>query len=222
MVGNYLDMLQKHLDGRGGRVRICTPPGAHVLKDEPLMLVEHDVSNEVNCEALCRAIPVGDYRSDGQGAVFRIRLLVEIAARALSPAVNDFYTAITAADRLAAAILGQRHSWIDHDHIPLFVDNRDYQLPGQDFRGLFEDPLNAFRQAASPYPSVVIRMIDNYARISAIVTKDRQSDEFAEFLERLARDLRDHAASVTEYEGDREDIMKAFAKGFGPEKNYAR
>ena len=212
--GNDLDLLQKWLDGKGGKVRICAPPGAHVLEGETLLLVEQDVSQDYPPEKLRHAIPVGGFRSDGQGAVFQIRLLVEIAARALSPAVNDFYTALTCADRLGAAILGQRDNWVDHDRMPLFVDNRDYQLPGQDFRGLFEDPLSAFRQAACQYPSVAIRMIDNYARISSIVCEEGQSREFADFLRHLARELRDHAAAVTTFDGDKEDIMQAFDDGF--------
>ena len=214
VIGNDLELLQRRLDGTGGRVRICAAPGQHVLKGETLLLVERSTSDDITDDKLLDALPVGGFRSDGQGAVFRIRLLVEIAARALSPAVNDFYTALTAGDRLAAVILAQRSNWVDEECMPVFVDNHDYELPGQDFRGLFEDPLAAFRQAACQYPSVAIRMIDNYARIHAIVLAEGQSDEFAEFLCYLARQLRDHAASVTDFDGDRQDIMDAFAKGF--------
>ena len=212
--GNDLDRLQKWLGEDAGRVRICAPPGQHVLKGEALLLVERDVSDRVSADKLHQAIPVGGFRSDGQGAVFRIRLLVEIAARALSPAVNDFYTAMTAADRLGAAILGQRDNWVDRERIPLFVENESYELPGQDFHGLFADPLDAFRQAACQYPSVAIRMIDNYARIRAIVCEEAKSDEFAGFLRELAQDLRDHAAAMAKFDGDRDDIMQAFAHGF--------
>ncbi|GGD58122.1 DUF2254 domain-containing protein [Erythrobacter arachoides] len=212
--GNDLTLLRKWLGDGAGRVRICAPPGQHVLAGETLMQIENDVSARIAEAKLCHAMPVGDFRSDGQGAVFRIRLLVEIAARALSPAINDFYTALTCADRLGAAILAHRDNWVDDDCMPLFVDDRDFELPGQDFRGLFEDPLNAFRQAACQYPSVSIRMIDNYARISTIVCAKGQSGQFADFLRDLARQLSDHAAATATYDGDRHDIREAFARGF--------
>ena len=212
--GNDLDLLQKWLGNGAGRVRVCAPPGQHVMEGEPLVLVENDVTDRVSPEKLRHAVPVGDFRSDGQGAVFRIRLLVEIAARALSPAINDFYTALACADRLGYAILAHRHNWVDHDAMPVSADNAHYELPGQDFRGLFEDPLSAFRQAACQYPSVSIRMIDNYARVSSIVCREGQSGEFADFLRQLARDLSEHAALVAKFEGDKNDIRDAFARGF--------
>ena len=212
--GNDLDRLQKKLSGRGGRIRVCAAPGQHVLAGEALLLIERDISGEVDERQLHAVVPIGGFRSDGQGAVFRIRLLVEIAARALSPAVNDFYTAIAASDKLASAILGHRHNWVDADCMPVFVDDDSIELPGQDFRGLFEDPLSALRQAACQYPSVSIRLIDNYARICAIVRQHDQSREFSAFLAQLARELRDHAASVATFDGDRKDIVDAFARGF--------
>ncbi|APE29373.1 hypothetical protein BMF35_b0118 [Aurantiacibacter gangjinensis] len=220
--GNNLDRLAKHLDGRGGIVRVCAAPGQHVLEGETLLLLEQDVSGSVDEGKLLGCVPVGDFRSDGQGAVFRIRLLVEIAARALSPAVNDFYTALTAADRLGAAVLGQRKNWVDQGQVAAYRNGTLFELPGQDFRGLFEDPLNAFRQAGCQYPSVSIRMINNYARIRDIVLDDGQSDQFAEFLEKLARELRDHAMSVTDYDGDRKDIADAFTEGFEKDETHTR
>ena len=217
--GNNLDRLQKRLGENAGRIRICAAPGQHVLQGDALVLIQSPLPGDMAAEDLRDTVPVGGFRSDGQGAVFRIRLLVEIAARALSPAVNDFYTALTAGDRLAAAMIGQRHNWVDGDSMPVFAKNASIELPGQDFRGLFTDPLNAFRQAACQYPSVSIRMIDNYARVRKKALDDGQSGEFGEFVAQCARQLRDHAASVTDYAGDRDDIMAAFRRGFGEDAN---
>ena len=182
------------------------------MEGEPLLLVEHEVSS--SSDALLAAIPVGDFRSDGQGAVFRIRLLVEIAARALSPATNDFYTAIACADRLAYALLHHRESWVDEAAMPCAIDDPAIELPGEDLRGLFEDPLNAFRQSACRYPSVSIPMIDNYARVAAAISAENRSGELAAFLRAMAHELAEHAAGSAQFDRDKQGIRAAFAKGF--------
>ena len=80
--------------------------------------------------------------------------------------------------------------------------------------GLFADPLSAFRQAACQYPSVSIRMIDNYARIAERKEADGASGGLVDMLRQLALDLSDHAVAVAQFNKDRHDIREAFAKGF--------
>ena len=212
--GNDLSRLLEKVGDGAGRIRVCAAPGQHVLEGEALLLIENALPEGLSPDDLRSTMPVGAFRSDSQGAVFRIRLLVEIAARALSPAVNDFYTALTAGDRLTAVMLGQRGNWVDGSKMPVYADDARIELPGQDFRGLFDDPLSAFRQAACQYPSVSIRMIDNYARVRQIAADGGQSAEFGDFIAQCARELRDHAASVATYDGDRNDIMTAYKRGF--------
>ena len=212
--GNNLSRLARLLGEDGGKVRICAAPGQHVLEGEPLMLLERECGET---DKLLDVLPIGNFRSDGQGAVFRIRLLVEIAARALSPAVNDFYTAISASDRIAAAMAGQMDSWVDDGAIPVWQDDQRFELPGQDFRGLFEDPLNAFRQAACQYPSVTIRMIDNYRRLIEKCVEQDRPEGLRRFIVQLAQDLAEHAEACAGYECDKADITAAFQRIAGPE-----
>ncbi|WBY17464.1 DUF2254 domain-containing protein [Erythrobacteraceae bacterium WH01K] len=195
----------------GSAVTLHVAPGQHVLKGEPILCSPSDLDeNQVKS-----AIAIGPYRSDAQGPVFRIRLLAEIAARALSPAINDFYTAIACADKLAAVMESQVDSWIDDDRDPALKGCPELVLLGQDFRGLFEDPMSAFRQAACQYPSVSIRMIDNYARIAARIEREGGPAQLIDFIRDLARHLRDHADSVTQYGMDKRSINAAFDNGFG-------
>lgn len=207
--GVDLERLRDLLATHPGRVRIEVAPGAHVLQGEALLRTEEPVAQEAK---LHRTIPIGDYRSDSQGTVFRIRLLVEIGARALSPAVNDFYTAITCADRLAAVMDAQADLWIDAESEPLYAPAPRFVLPGQDYRGLFEDPLNAFRQAACEYPSVTIRMVDNYRRLAAGFVAAGRPGELVSFIDKLAHELADHAIKIDAYGRDIDDIKSAYAK----------
>ncbi|MHA6317907.1 DUF2254 family protein [Altererythrobacter sp. CAU 1778] len=207
--GNDTDTLGKLMSGSQAYARICAAPGQHVMEGDPLVQV---TGCELEADKLHDIVPIGNFRSDGQGTVFQVRLLVEIAARALSPAVNDFYTAIACADRLAAAMDGQFGSWIDRGKVAVYAHDTRIELPGQDFHGLFADPLAAFRQAACQYPSVSIRMIDNYARLIERARAAGHSAELVEFLMRRARELGDHARDVTQFEGDKTDIAEAIAR----------
>ena len=204
-----LDDLQHLLrNGPDGRIRVLAGPGQHVLKGQPI----YRCDTELDERRLLRAMPIGDCRSDTQGEVFQVRLLVEIAARALSPAVNDFYTALTCADKLTHVMGRQIPCWVDDEDLPVLAADPRIELPGQDFRGLFENPLNAFRQAACQYPSIAIRMIGNYARLATLLQRQGGSEQLRAYLRRLATEMRDHARSVAQYEEDRADIDTALER----------
>ncbi|MEE4201482.1 DUF2254 family protein [Erythrobacter sp.] len=203
--GNDIARLCRLLKDHPGRVRVCASPGRHVLRGQALILFKNEPSRD---EGLHACVPIGPYRSNSEGAVFQIRLLVEIAARALSPAINDFYSAIACADALAEAIMDHRKTWIAEDEIAVLRDDERIEFLGQDFRDLFEDPLSAFRQAASQYPSVSIRMIGNYHRVAQILANEERSEPFIGLLAKLARELAHHAESVSSYECDKRDIRE--------------
>ena len=205
-----LDRLRKMVD-ENGRARVEAAPGQHVMKGQAILRVEPDLDED----KVAQLAPIGPYRSSNQGVVFHVRLLVEIGARALSPAINDFYTAITCADKLASIMRSQADTWVAPDAEPALECDRHIELPGQDFRGLFDDPLSAFRQAACQYPSVTIRMIGNYGRVAHDLRRHGHSDDgLPGFLRLLARQLADHGASVAQYEHDINDIEKTFDAAF--------
>lgn len=201
--------IARSLNGHGGRVRFCAAPGQHVLSGEPLLALERPGDN---AGALADLIAIGPYRQDVQGPVFRIRLLVEIAARALSPAVNDFYSALAAVDSLGRVMADHATRWVPPGQLPVLADDPRIELPGQDFHGLFDDPLAALRQAAASYPSIAIRLIDTYARVVK-VSLDTDAG-FRDHLAALARGVMEHASSLAEHDSDRDAIARAFEKGF--------
>ncbi|MXP24554.1 DUF2254 domain-containing protein [Altererythrobacter indicus] len=203
------DRLNERLGRSPGKLRFCVAPGAHVLKGEPILQLER----EQDCEKeAIKCIAIGDYRSNGQGPVFEIRLLVEIAARALSPGINDFYTALTSVDALTDAMAGQADNWVDEGLTPHHAEISHFELPGQDFAGLFAAPLAQLRQAAADYPAVSVRMIDNYTRL---IRQFRQGDAplgLMVFLNNKAERLATHTISKAELDADRDDLMAALAR----------
>ena len=206
--GADLARMKRLLGDDCGAVRVCTAPGQHVLAGEPMLMLEKTCANP---DKLSDAVAIGEFRSDAQGEVFRIRLLVEIAARALSPAVNDFYTAMACADRLAEAMEGQTDRWVNDDEMPVWAEDPRLELPGQDFIGLFRDPLAAFRQAACKYPSVAIRSLGNYRKLVGRGVENGQPRGLLDFFVEQARELAQHAADQATFERDRNDIMNRLA-----------
>lgn len=190
-------------------IRICAAPGSHVLGGEPIAFFS---SPPERIDAIRKAIAIGSFRSGAQSTVFEVRLLVEIAARALSPGINDFYTALACADRLAWAMAGQARNWVEPDTMPCWQEDTRFELPGQDLRGLFDAPLDGFRQAAADYPSVSIRMIENYGRLHALLSAKDASPSLLDYLRHQALDLREHACANTEYRKDRTAIEQAYLR----------
>jgi len=207
--GIDLDKLERHLAEVTGAVRICVAPGQHVFKDQTIAMLENECSDP---DAIRDCMPIGNFRSDNQGAVFQIRVLVEIAARAMSPAVNDFWTAMVASDAICEVLYGHRTNWIDEGHVPVRRGGRAIELPGQDFRGLFEDPLAQFRQSAADFPSVSIRTIGNIERMVALFHMSACPIGLRNFLSDYAEQLASHARDRAQTDKDREDIRAALAK----------
>jgi uncharacterized membrane protein len=83
-------------------LRVQAFPGAFVMADSPLIMaypadrITHHIEKRIN-----QAFVMGRELTKQQNVAFPIEQLVEIALRALSPAVNDPFTAIRCIDRLA-------------------------------------------------------------------------------------------------------------------------
>lgn len=85
-------------------VRINERPGAFVLEGAPLALLSKPADDEVLAE-IADMIDLDPSRSEGREIEFSIHLLVEIGLRALSPGVNDQYTAIAVSDAISGAVV---------------------------------------------------------------------------------------------------------------------
>ncbi|MEM8854054.1 MAG: DUF2254 domain-containing protein [Pseudomonadota bacterium] len=89
----------------GVQVRAIAPPGTFVVKGEAVLLARpaHKVDTALG-ERLCAGVVVGAQRSDVQDIAFLADQLVEVLARALSPGVNDPFTAMTCLDWMRSAL----------------------------------------------------------------------------------------------------------------------
>lgn len=80
-------------------------PGHYVVAGRPLVRVwPGNRTVEGLAERIAAAFAFGSQRTPGQDVEFAIDQLVEIAVRALSPGINDPFTAISCVDRLGSAL----------------------------------------------------------------------------------------------------------------------
>lgn len=91
----------------GATVIYDVRPGDFVIAGATLATVFNDPGRTLD-DAVRNAAPLLDVRTPEGDLRFSVNLLVEIALRALSPGVNDTFTAIACVDRLSAALATAR------------------------------------------------------------------------------------------------------------------
>jgi uncharacterized membrane protein len=123
---------------------------------------------------LDRAHIIGSHRTLTQDVSFGIDQLVEIAIRALSPAVNDTFTALTCIDWLGENLCRIVSSW---HPARVHRDRQGYirvisAEPSYD--RLVRRSFEKIRQSSLGMPAVMIRELDALARIMAETTSEGQ------------------------------------------------
>lgn len=95
--------LRDLADEKGIAVHLKVRGGDFVHQGVPLAIVENDRGGDCSDEELRDAFAIGDSRTASQDLEYSIDELVEIALRALSPGINDPFTAVTCIHWLGAA-----------------------------------------------------------------------------------------------------------------------
>ncbi|MBS0520204.1 MAG: DUF2254 domain-containing protein [Proteobacteria bacterium] len=105
-----LDTLRREADRTDGVVEFVHQVGDFITVDEPLFLL-YGKATSIEDSALRAAVAVGAERTIEQDATFAFRVIVDIAVKALSQAINDPTTAVLAIDQLHRLLraVGRRH-----------------------------------------------------------------------------------------------------------------
>ncbi len=104
------DMLRLEAERTGGLIEFVYRVGDFVATGETLFRL-HGGAATANDRRLCAAVAMGRERTIEQDATFAFRVIVDIAIKALSPAINDPTTAVVAIDQLHRLLraVGRRH-----------------------------------------------------------------------------------------------------------------
>ncbi len=187
-------------------VRFLYHPGHFLIEGRPLAMVWPADAVPVVARELDRAHATGPQRTLRQDLLFAIDQLTEIAIRALSPAVNDTFTALTCIDWLGdglCRISGVRPpSGIFRDssgEIRLIEAVVTYPQ-------IVDRAFDKIRHAGRGSPAVAVRQLDSLAKIAAAVISDEQCDA----LRRQADLILEASGQAIPAEADRADVERRY------------
>jgi uncharacterized membrane protein len=105
-----LELLKAMAERAMGCIELVPQVGDFVAVDEPLFNL-YGGARSIDEDALLSAVAFGSERTLEQDPTFAFRIVVDIALRALSPAINDPTTAVLAIDQLHRLLrmVGNRH-----------------------------------------------------------------------------------------------------------------
>jgi len=116
----------------------------------------------------------GERRTPTQDIEFSIRHLVEVAVRALSPGINDPFTAIAVVDRLRGGMVRLARRELPK---PILTDDQGKpRIVRQttSYKGALDAAFNQIRQAGSSKPSILVHLLNALAAIAEHVRTEEQ------------------------------------------------
>lgn len=227
--GGYVQVIDANalVDGArtaGAVITLAFRPGYHLLPRgaHVMVLPASALTSDVR-RRIAAAVIMGDERTAPQDPEFGIRQLVEIGLRALSPGINDPFTAFAVIDRLARALAVA----MERSPIPRFLRDatgvvRVVSCPIT-FAGLVDTAYSQLRQGAAGKPDVMARLFLALRQLAAHChfpahgdALRRQADMILDVARRSVSDpqeaalLRDHYRQVA-------DALDAVAAEIGGE-----
>ena len=173
-------------------IRLERRPGQYVVATRPLALVWP--GNKVTDQLIDRvnsAFALGNQRTSGQDIEFAVNQLVEIAIRALSPGVNDPFTAMVCVDRLGSALC--RLAELDMPS-PYRHDTQDQIrviTPVFTFPDVTDAAFNQIRQYGRSSTAVTIRLLETIAEVAGSVHRPEDRAALLRHAKMIARGARD-------------------------------
>jgi len=178
-------------------IRVTHRPGDFVVRGEPLAVVYGAETLEGDVERMIRrmmrtAFILGVRRTSVQDVEYVLTQLVEMAVRALSPGINDPFTAMTCVEKLEAALChlaGRRMPPVqrcdEEGRLRLILDQTT-------FAGICNSAFDQVRQHARTDAAVMIRMLEALHVIARYVRTDEQRQAVwrqAAMIHRAGQDL---------------------------------
>jgi uncharacterized membrane protein len=189
-------------------IRLDFRPGHFIVAGDPIAKVFPQGAAQQVERALGKAHITGPHRTLMQDPLFAIDQLVEIAIRALSPAVNDTFTALTCLDWLSAGLsqISQRELSVN-----VFRDEEGrIRLigAGWSYERIVNRAYDKIRQAAVGMPAVLIRLLDNISVVAISTVSSSQR----EILMRQADMVMKNAEESVREENDLADVRLRYER----------
>lgn len=178
--------------------------GGHLVEGIEIgVLYSSDTWEIQDVKNLLDQFVIGKTKTPKQDLEFSIQQMVEIASRALSPGINDPYTAITCIDNLTATL-----SYLAHAEFPsknCFDKEGTLRMIANtvEFEGVLDVSFNQIRQFSGGSPAVMIRMMEALTTLNNVVTDGNHR----KFLQRHAEMVLNLGKQSIKDEHDLQDLI---------------
>lgn len=194
-------------------IRFQTPPGRFILGGEELVASTRDLTDEDMAARLRSHIAIEPSRSENRPIEFSVNLLVEIALRALSPGVNDSFTAVAAIDRLFS-VFAKTAGGVDQ---PLrYCDDEGVlrlTMPGISIKSLIGQAFDPLRRASADNILVAQSLARALSRLNSV-----GSDDLTEVLAKHASLLVDELRKANHLRHDIDSVLECFGPELKPKE----
>lgn len=165
----YVDyeMLEEVITKNDVLLELNYRPGSYLVRGRKVGTVYSDTEFEKDkVEKILGQFFIGKTKTAQQDIEYSIHQMVEIAMRALSPGINDPYTAITCIDNLTATMCYLAKAKFP----PKYLHDEEGKLrvivDRVDFEGVLDAAFNQIRQFSGGSPAVIIRQMEALITIS--------------------------------------------------------
>jgi uncharacterized membrane protein len=153
-------------------------PGAHLVEGEEFCrLYSNEEIKEETKKKIKSQFIIGKTRNTQQDMAFSIHQMVEIAARALSPGVNDPYTAIACIDNLSSTMAQLAQVKFPSKYRVDKEGKLRVIAITMEFEGFLDAAFNQIRQFSAGSRDVILRLIEALITINKFAKRagDKQA-----------------------------------------------
>ena len=178
-------------------IQVVRRPGRYAACGSPLAMVwpPSRVTDKL-ADRVSAAFVLGARRTPAQDVEFSVDQLVEIAARALSPGVNDPFTAMACVDRLGSALCRLARRQMPSPYVRDGEDRIRLVTQPVAFAELADAAFNQIRQYGRSSAAVTRRLLDTLAMIAAVARGPEQRAALLRHAEMIVRGAREALPEV--------------------------
>jgi len=187
-------------------IRIVPKPGAFVRSGMviaqvwPADRVDNDLDNEIR-----NTFHLGNQRTPTQDVEYAVNQLTEIAVRAMSPAINDPFTAMTCLDYIGDGLALFARKGVINPNISDSHGNLRLIFEPVTFNELLSAAFDMLRHASADNASILLHMLQTIN----IIGDDTKSPEARQMLLRHVTLIQVESETGSLVEGDRQSIHRS-------------
>ena len=180
---NY-SALKKLAEKEGLVIVVDCDAGDYIVKGQAV--VKAAPKNKIDAEirkSICGALTLGRQRTGAQDIEYSVRHLVEVGLRALSPGINDNYTAVTVLNKLSSALAELFQKELPSNTF----ENQDGKVlvygHANKYQDLVFEAFSRIRNAGKDKPDILLQFLKVIERLIPLVRNKQEKQALEEQLQ---------------------------------------